>query len=527
VPDDIAVELAATAIPAPGFSLNRSLARNNGLIESLEPSGYPAAEGPMIDPMVVEARRFYEVLQYPNAVAQPVDYPDPFGLSPSQTRATAPLTLDAWKAVFGFSPRAADESLATFRQRTGVVTYYNKNELGLGRELACAPFVDTTSADGSPLLGLACYVTNYGAFFRDQHTALAQALLGRDARNTVCITWRPGLAPGYEVQFYVYGPDGHRMDWAQLDTFGARAHPHICMSCHGGAYDQERHLAKFARFLPLDPNVVVFASEGEAPAPLTRAGQEERIRSINAATLQTPLTPAQRELIASLYDGQVEVPGTVSRTTWAPTGWLSTAPDTEFFDQVVKPYCTTCHLALRNGLDGAVHPSYDMFLSAGGLRAFPVQAVVCGAFTMPNAQPTLINLWNTQREPIHLGGVAFASGADALLAWKGLDRAGCNRLRDVQTCNRGPDPDAICGGVGSGTACNRVTGRCVPEFAEAPGGANQGLLAGPRGFCRTDGRRRCPRTFSCVAAAAPTPGLESVDGICVPMETAVTTNPPP
>jgi hypothetical protein len=193
----------------------------------------------------------------------------------------------------------------------------------------------------------------------------------------------------------------------------------------------------------------------------------------------------------------------------------------------VKPYCTTCHLALRNGLDGGVRPSHDLFLSASGLRGFPLQAVVCGAFTMPNAQPTLINLWNTQREPIQVGGVAFASGADALLAWSGLDRSGCVRLRDVQTCNRGRDPDALCGGVTSGTACNRATGRCVPDFEAARAGAEiAGQLAGPRGYCRTDGRRRCPATFSCVAAT-PAPGLESFDGICVPTEAAVTTDPHP
>jgi hypothetical protein len=247
---------------------------------------------------------------------------------------------------------------------------------------------------------------------------------------------------------------------------------------------------------------------------MTRAGQEERIRAINAAALQTPLTAAQRNLLDELYAGQVMVPGAVSGHTWAPPGWRGSAGDQEVFDKVVKPYCTTCHLALQSALDGSVHPSHALFLAASDLRGYPLQTVLCGAFTMPNAQPTMINFWDPPGgDPINVGGTVFNSAADAMLAWTGLDRGRCALLKVVQTCNRGLDPDALCGGIASGTACNRVTGRCLPEFDNGPNGT---VARGPRGFCRTDGKRGCPRPFSCVATTDLGPGLESFDGVCAP-----------
>src|SRR4029079_3886980 len=47
-------------------------------------------------------------------------------------------TFDKWKAEYNFPRRRPDESLDGFRVRTKHVVYYNRTELGLGRELACA-----------------------------------------------------------------------------------------------------------------------------------------------------------------------------------------------------------------------------------------------------------------------------------------------------------------------------------------------------------------------------------------------------
>jgi hypothetical protein len=503
------LEPAARDVPVVGSGLNRTMPQNQGLLIGVDAkTGYPVTQGPSMDPLIAEARRFYDVNKYPRAQEQQVDYPDPFTGGPPGMRRTAPLTFESWKVAFAFPPRRQGQSLESYRELAGVVTYYNRNELGLGRELACASFVDGTDPNGEPVMGLACYVTNYGSMFQDEVRALPEAVEGSHPRNTVCITWRPTMEPGYEVQFYVYGPDGRRMDWAQLDNFGPRPHPQVCTACHGGAYDESKHLVKNGRFLPLDPNVVGFASKGVVPPALTREGQEERIRAINAASLRTPLTPAQEELIHELYAGGVTVPGTRSRSSWLPVGWRGSPHQEGLFDQVIKPYCATCHMALQQGLNGGVLPSYGLFRSAADLRRFPLQAVICGSFGMPNAQPTSINFWNPQSRPLSIGGREFAAPADALLDWVGLTRWDCTGLQEVGTCNRGPDPDALCGNAGSGTACNRSTGRCEPRAS--------GSLAEPQGYCRTDGSRTCPRPLRCVSAGSLTEGLSTFDGVCVP-----------
>src|SRR5262249_4327612 len=157
-----------------------------------------------------------------------------------------------------------------------IVIYYNVNELGLGRELGCARFQDGVSATGEPIMGDACFVTNYGITFRDRFNALRDAEAGTTPRNTVCITYRPTMPESYQVQFYLYDSHGVRGDWAQLDGYGPRPVPHVCMNCHGGVYDPDLHLAKFARFLPTDPNTLVF---DESPgSPYSRAAQEEAVR---------------------------------------------------------------------------------------------------------------------------------------------------------------------------------------------------------------------------------------------------------
>ena len=65
---------------------------------------------------------------------QRVDYPDPFtGGPPGMPARTAPLTFESWKVAFAFPPRRRGQSLESYRELAGVVTYYNRNELGLGR----------------------------------------------------------------------------------------------------------------------------------------------------------------------------------------------------------------------------------------------------------------------------------------------------------------------------------------------------------------------------------------------------------
>jgi hypothetical protein len=509
--DDVALATDTVAPPPPvvNLALNRTYPTNNGLVPTAGEYGWPITEGETMDPAIVESRRFYDVLAQLSTSGQPV--PTAPAADAWNGLSTAPMTLEDWKNTFRFPARAPGESLEAYRDRAGIIIYYNQNELGLGRELGCSEFPDGRDAAGNPLTGIACYVTNYGLAFRDVRNSLHLAQEGDHPKNTVCIAYLPSAEPDYQIQFFVYGPSGRRQDWAQLDTLGPRANPHVCMNCHGGVYDEKRHLAKFARFLPMDPNVVLFGDGQDGTFAITRAAQEERIRRANALAYRSPLTPGQREMLNELYAGQIETPGTVSLNTWQPPGWRGTPQHRDLFDKVVKPYCITCHLATQRGLDGGAVFSYGIFESAERFRAFPSHVVMCGDFTMPNAQTTLVNFWNTNLGPITIGDAAYPAPADALLAFFGRTRANCANIAEVSTCNRGPDPDLNCGNAFSGTACVRSTGRCVPS--RGVGALTDG--SAPVGFCRTDGSRRCQYPLKCQKSAEVIPGLESFDGVCL------------
>ncbi|MEO7731790.1 MAG: hypothetical protein ABIY55_12510 [Kofleriaceae bacterium] len=502
---DTAQDPAPDRIPVVGTTLDRAFQSNPGPVTMLDLNGFAVRDGAAMGPTIVESRRFYDTVKAPNAQPVLVDYPDPFTGAPPGLQTTAPLTLDAWKTAFNIPARNPGETLEAYRARAGVVIYYNKNELGLGRELGCAEFDDGEARDGARQVGVACYVSNYGTAFRDVVNSLPLAIEGIHQKNTVCITWRPSLPVSYQVQFYTYNGDGLRRESAQLDTLGPRPVPQVCMSCHGGSYDAERHLARNARFLPLDPNVVLWAAPG-SPGGVTRAAQEERIRTMNLLSTRSPLTPQQDVMLDELYRGKLDVAGAVTVNAWVPPAWDDSPQHRQLFDKVIKPNCTTCHAAMQTAPSGDTLAIYSLFDTPALLEA-GLSAQLCDAFTMPNSQATRLNLW--EPTPVTFLDAEYDSAADVLLSQLGMDRAQCRNLEAWSSCNRGPDPDALCGNAHSGRACNRATGECVPNLSapRTPGD--------PNGICKMDGSRRCPYPQTCRArGSAPPAGLESYDGLC-------------
>ena len=492
-------------VPVVGTALGRIFQSNNGLVTMLDEHGFPIRDGAAADPAIVESRRFYDTVKAPSAEPVLVDYPDPFTGAPPSVQTTAPLTLDAWKTAFNIPSRSPGETLEAYRARADIVVYYNKNELGLGRELGCAEFDDGEASDGARQVGVACYVSNYGTAFRDILNSLPLAIEGIHRKNTVCITWRPSLPVDYQVQFYTYNSDGLRREYAQLDTLGPRPLPQVCMGCHGGSYDQERHLAKSARFLPLDPNVVLWAAPG-SPGGVTRAAQEERIRKTNLLSTRSPLTPQQGVMLDKLYGGKLDLAGTVTAKAWVPAAWDDSPQHRQLFDKVIKPNCTTCHAAMQTGPSGDTLAIYSLFDTPVLLDA-GLSAQLCNAFTMPNSQATRLNFW----EPIAVTFLdnEYDSAADVLLSQLGMDREQCSNLAAWSTCNRGPEPDELCGNAHSGRACNRATGECVPNLSAPRQPGN------PNGVCKMDGSRSCPYPETCRATgSAAAIGLEGYDGVC-------------
>lgn len=505
-------ETPVEQVPLPRAFLDRAYDKNKGLLTGAQADGNPARFGER-DSLIDEARRFYDTLSAPGAPMFSVDYSDPFmgpAVPADSVRETAPPTFELWKQTYGFEPRNMGESLEDFRARTDVVIYYNKNELGLGRELGCHEFDDGVDGSGNVLKGMACFVTNYGVAFNDRHNSLREAIAGEDPKNTVCITYRPSMEANYQVQFYVYGPTGQRQEWAQLDTFGARPVPHICMNCHGGSYDEAKHLAKNARFLPMDPNVLAFDESPNASPRATRAGQEESMRKINLWSMMSPLTPMQVEYFNALYDNKLEVAGQKSLPAYIPAGWRGSAEDSEFFAKVVHPHCGTCHMADQYNKDGQVQKFYAAYESKEKfVAAEEMLDEVCGNLSMPNAQPTQRSFWKFRAEKVKIGADTYESAAHAFLTTMGSTFAECNPdLESMSDCRAHPDPDSLCGNNVSGTACDRATGKCTPLLADtAPTSPLEAT-----GFCRQDGTRGCVSGQECRAA---TVSVQTYDGECV------------
>jgi hypothetical protein len=101
-----------------------------------------------------------------------------------------------------------------------------------------------------------------------------------------------------------------------------------------------------------------------------------------------------------------------------------------------------------------------VFQTPTAFNAASLVDYVCEDFSMPNAQPTTHAFWNTTK-PVTIAGRAFPSAADAFLAHEGIDRSRCPNLQTVSRCDRGPNPDHLCGDGANGLTCDRHTGRCV------------------------------------------------------------------
>src|ERR1051325_638382 len=66
-------------IPVVPTALQRSYTANGGLVLGLGDHAWPLRNGePGMDPIIIEARKFYDTVKSPNAEDQLVDYPDPF-----------------------------------------------------------------------------------------------------------------------------------------------------------------------------------------------------------------------------------------------------------------------------------------------------------------------------------------------------------------------------------------------------------------------------------------------------------------
>lgn len=291
--------------------------------------------------------------------------------APTTTRGT----FNAWKTTSGFP---AGEIVAT---------YYNRGDLGFGRDMHCR----TTT------YGKACYVTNYGTV-ADGLDDLANGTALNDAINhvnpgaTVAMEWHQNAAANQNpVRFFVYGANGALLSAVSLDSNPvAQPVPGLCLACHGGTFiDPPNDLPRVegAQFLPFDIDSFAYHPS------LTKQDQLDAFEDLNQLVKATvPVGSTTRELI----DGWHAVPG-VFNGDFVPAGWTGSKESEALYKYVFRPYCQMCHTSQAG--------APKTFATFSALKDFILNAT-CGtpaSITMPQAEVTYESFWKSSARA-HLTG---------------------------------------------------------------------------------------------------------------------------
>jgi hypothetical protein len=277
------------------------------------------------------------------------------------TTIVAPPTLSAWKTKYGFD--GSDEVHAV---------YYNGGDLGFGRDMHCRK-------KGNDV---ACYVANHGLGpGSPPDAAVNDAINGQNALPVVAMVYDSTKNNGpNDVQFFVYDQNGTRLNKVALDSEGEKFSPQVCLPCHGGRYDATTDSVTGAQFLPFDAESFKYSQMSGYP----RSDQQEAFRKLNALVLATNPTPAIQQLINGWYGNAVSQPGQTPNDNFVPPGF---AGKTDLYNEVIKPYCRTCHIASTN------YPfnDYSQFSALSG----SIKSDVFSTFIMPHAELTSHNFWSS------------------------------------------------------------------------------------------------------------------------------------
>jgi hypothetical protein len=315
-------------------------------------------------------------------------------------------------------PRDKRETLAEFQATNGFggageirAVFANSGDLGFGRDMHCV-------ANGSDR---ACYVTNYGDITTDDADDAQAAVDGDDPVATVAMEYsrieKENGMPEFDdpervVKFYVYNADGSALlRAADLDAFGARPIPQLCMVCHGGEYpdgppaggvpvfETREHVKLGSRFLPFDLQLYTFAG-----APFNKASQQDEFQELNEDIVRnTPPNAGIAEVIDDMYAG-----GLPQDEDFAVADWDDTALEDQMYRDVVAPACRTCHI-------GHAFPELN-FIASDQMIALlgQVESRVCVQHVMPHAKRTHDLFWTSlgpsQPGLLQLYGDAFGAG---------------------------------------------------------------------------------------------------------------------
>jgi len=298
-------------------------------------------------------------------------------IDPGSTR----TTLAGWWSANGFDANGQGGGNSTYTR----AAYMNHNDLGFGRDMHCL------QPGGGKL---ACYVTNYG--LPDQNGQNANAAATQDPVRrgaTVAMEFDPNAANNTNVRFYVFNGGvgaATRVQFADLDGFGPKPVPHLCMTCHGGRFVANE--VEYARFREFDlPSFRYLNGQtwdhGQPNPPTLGLDATAFARLNDMVRTAHPGTPIAA-LINNWYLGNFG-PGALPGVPAPPSGWAS---QPNGYHSVYGRTCRTCHVARDRGNPNA-------FLVLGDATTFnSLGSYVCGSGSpklrvMPNAFITYRNFW--------------------------------------------------------------------------------------------------------------------------------------
>jgi len=353
-------------------------------------------------------------------------------------------------------------TLQNFRDRYGfsatetVTYYYNKGDLGIGREMHCV--------DGSGFASkeTACYVRNFATdlasdqeksefrFGLSSNIAFAN-MAANKAFATVAMVFRGLASDPNKIFFVVYGPDANATppafgatiaNAAALDrsgvlndtAFRATGHPlgtpggtynnnipSNCLTCHGGApYDNSGHGQSGALFLPFDLDQF----EYQTTSGKTRQDQLESFKTLNEIVWKVDNaaggSSAGASVVAQLntwYGGPAPFAGNFNGAN-VISGWSTspaTATDTAFYSSTLRFACRNCHMALPGiTFDTAAQFKSNIAPSGGN----GVVDDLCG-YLMPQSLQALRLFWQSQKPAAveaYIRGLGFTPQANQLHA---------------------------------------------------------------------------------------------------------------
>lgn len=263
----------------------------------------------------------------------------------------------------GASIRSVLGTLSNFRSKyhfssgETITRYYNRGDLGIGREMHCRQDTGQT----------ACYVTNYSAGAANVDGALNEFTFGfspqiafsnMEAGNpfaTVAMVYRPTAATN-KIIFVVYDASGVIQPSAALDrhainfvvkglgTPGVNVNNHVptnCLNCHGGAYTGGASpKVENSAFLPFDLDQFEYKpSSGFSRDEGKFRDLNQKVRDVAAGLGNTSLTSQIDTWYGS--SGGATLPANNFDGSRVVAGWQGAVG---VYQSVVRPSCRGCHM---------------------------------------------------------------------------------------------------------------------------------------------------------------------------------------